>query len=196
MKEIRTARKLTTMGLMAAISVILIYFIHFPILPGAAFLEYDPADIPIFICTFLFGPISGLLLTVVASVVQGLTVSAQSGIIGVMMHIFATGSFVLVAGLIYRRSRTKKGALLALIFGVIVMTATMCIWNVIFTPIYSGMPRQAVIAMLPTAIIPFNLIKSGVNALVTAVLYKKISVLVFKKKLDEIGTANTSPTHL
>lgn len=49
-------RKLTTMGMMAAVSIILVYLIHFPIFPAASFLEYDPADIPIFICTFLYGP--------------------------------------------------------------------------------------------------------------------------------------------
>lgn len=185
MKAIKATRKLTTMGLLAAVSVILVYLVHFPILPGAAFLEYDPADIPIFIGTFLFGPFAGLLLTVVVSVVQGLTVSAQSGVIGILMHIFATGAFALVAGLIYRRSRTRKSAMLALLAGVLVMTATMCVWNIIFTPIFSGMPRQAVIAMLPTAIIPFNLIKSGVNALVTMVLYKKISLFVFREKAEE-----------
>lgn len=186
MKEINTARKLTTMGLLAAVSVILVYLVHFPILPAAPFLEYDPADIPIFIGTFLFGPMSGFLLTVVVSAVQGLTVSASSGIIGIMMHIFATGSFALVAGFIYRCRRTKKSAAIALLAGVLVMVATMCVWNVIFTPIFSGMPRQAVISMLPTVIIPFNLIKSGVNAAITAVLYKKISMFVFKKEKEEI----------
>ncbi len=181
MKEIRTIRKLTTMGILAAVSVILVYLIHFPILPAASFLEYDPADIPIFLCTFLFGPASGFLLTVAVSIVQGLTVSSQSGIIGILMHIFATGAFTLSAGLIYKYHRNKKSAILALVVGVLIMTASMAIWNIIFTPIFSGMPRSAVIAMLPTAILPFNIIKSGVNAAVTFILYKKLSRFVFQK---------------
>lgn len=181
MKEISMTRKLTTMGLLAAVSVILVYLVHFPILPAASFLEYDPADIPIFLCTFLFGPLSGFLLTVVVSLVQGLTVSAQSGIIGILMHIFATGSFVCTAGLIYKSRRTKKAAIVSLIAGVLVMTVTMGVWNIIFTPIFSGMPRSAVIAMLPTAILPFNLIKSGINAAITFLLYKKLSSFIFRK---------------
>lgn len=185
MRKIKTARKLTTMGLFAALSVILVYFVHFPILPQAAFLEYDPADIPIFLCTFLFGPGSGFLLTVVVSLVQGLTVSAQSGIIGILMHIFATGAFALVAGFIYRHNRTKKGAIISLAVGVLAMVSTMCLWNVIFVPIFNGTPRQAVIAMLPTVIIPFNLIKSTANAVITALVYKKISQIVFKIEKDE-----------
>lgn len=182
MKEIKTARKLTTMGVLAAVSVILVYLVHFPILPAASFLEYDPADIPIFLCTFLFGPTSGLLLTVAVSIVQGLTVSSQSGIIGILMHIFATGAFALSAGLIYRKQRSKKSAVLALVVGVLVMTLSMIVWNIIFTPIFSGMPRSAVIAMLPTVILPFNLIKSAVNAAVTFLLYKKLSRVVFREE--------------
>ena len=107
-------RKLTTMGMMAAVSIILVYLIHFPIFPAASFLEYDPADIPIFICTFLYGPLSGFILTVIVSFIQGFTVSAQSGIIGVMMHIFATGFFTIEAGNLYKNKRNKKSAIKAL----------------------------------------------------------------------------------
>ena len=96
------------------------------------------------------------------------------------MHIFATGAFVWTAGLIYKHNRTKKSAVIALIAGILVMTATMCLWNVIFTPIYMGTPRKAIIAMLPTAIIPFNLLKSGINSVVTFLLYKKLSNIVFR----------------
>lgn len=182
MRELSMTKKLTTMGVMAALSVILVALVHFPILPSAAFLEYDPADVPIFLITFLLGPLYGFILTVVVSLIQGFTVSASGGMIGIMMHIFATGTFVWIAGIVYKRNRTRKGAVISLLAGVFAMTLTMCVWNIIFTPIYSGMPRAAVIAMLPTAIIPFNLLKSGINALLTFILYKKLSNIVFKNK--------------
>ena len=89
--------KLAKMGMLVAISIVLVAIIHFPIFPAVAFLEYDPADIPILIGTFAFGPVAGLLLTIVTAVVQGVTVSAQSGLYGILMHIIATGAFVLVA---------------------------------------------------------------------------------------------------
>lgn len=181
MKELSNTKRLTTMGVMAALSVMLVALVHFPILPSAAFLEYDPADVPIFLTTFLVGPLHGFVLTIVVSLIQGFTVSTSGGIIGIMMHIFATGAFVWTAGLIYKHKHTRKGAVISLIFGVFAMTLTMIVWNIIFTPIYSGMPRAAVIAMLPTAIVPFNLLKSGINALLTFLLYKKLSNLIFKK---------------
>ena len=168
-------RKLTTVGMMAAVSIILVYLIHFPLFPAAPFLEYDPADIPIFICTFLYGPLSGFLLTVIVSFIQGFTVSAHSGIIGVIMHIFATGFFTIVAGNIYKNHRTKKAAVKALVAGSIVMVIAMVIWNLIFTPIFMGTPREAVMAILVPVIIPFNIIKAGVNSFVCFLIYKKIA---------------------
>lgn len=175
MERSASVRKLTTMGMMAAISIILVYLIHFPIFPAASFLEYDPADIPIYICTFLYGPLSGFVLTVIVAFIQGFTVSAQSGIIGVMMHIFATGSFAIVAGNIYNRNHTKKNAVIALIVGSIVMIIMMCIWNIIFTPIFMGVPRSAVMPMILPIIAPFNAVKAGVNSFITFLIYKKIA---------------------
>lgn len=171
----KQTKRLTEMAVLAAMSIILVATIHFPIFPAAPFLEYDPADIPIFIGTFMFGPIAGLVITVVVSVIQGLTVSAQSGVIGIAMHIFATGSFVLVAGQIYKRNRTKKGAVTALIAGVFTMVLAMTVWNYIVTPIFMGVPREAVAQMLIPVIIPFNLIKAGFNAIITFILYKPLS---------------------
>ena len=107
-------RKLTTLAMLAALAIVLVALIHFPLVPAAPFLEYDPADIPIFIGTFLFGPAAGLALTAVVCVIQGVTVSAASGPIGIIMHFLATGTFVLLAGNLYRAHRTRKAALLGL----------------------------------------------------------------------------------
>ena len=91
-------RKLATMAMLVAISIVLVYLIHFPIFPGAAFLEYDPADIPILIGAFAYGPVAGVLLTVVTAVIQGFTVSASSGIYHSPKSpsVFANGSSTLL----------------------------------------------------------------------------------------------------
>ena len=69
---------LAKLGILAAISVVLVAIVHFPLIPAAAFLEYDPADVPILLGTFALGPAAGILLTLVAIVIQGVTVSAAS----------------------------------------------------------------------------------------------------------------------
>ena len=175
-KKIST-RQLVSMAMLGAISIVLVAAVHFPLIPAAAFLEYDPADIPILICAFAYGPVAGLLLTVVVSFIQGMTVSAQSGIVGIIMHILATGFCVLVAGSLYQQKKTKKRAILALICGAFAQTVMMVLMNMIFTPLFMGTPLEVVMAMMIPAIIPFNALKAGINCTITFFLYKSISHL-------------------
>lgn len=180
-----STKKMAVMAMLAAVSVLLV-LIHIPF-PPAPFLEYDPADIPILIGTFAYGPTAGIIITVVVSIIQGFTLSASSGIIGIVMHILATGSFALVAGLIYQRKKTRKSAILALGLGVITMTVMMALMNLIFTPIFMGTPVETVAGMLLPIIIPFNLMKASINAVATLLLYKAVSRFI-KEDRPEIST--------
>lgn len=173
--------KLSISGMMVAISVVLIWLIHFPVFPAAPFLEYDPADIPVIIGTLMFGPWVGLLITAVTCLVQGLTVSAGSGIIGIVMHFFATGALVLVLGLIYNRKPGRIRLGVAMVCGVLAMTVSMVIWNIIFTPIFMGVPMNAVLEMIVPIIIPFNLIKAGVNSVIAITLFGLLKQAITKK---------------
>ena len=168
--------KLVKMGAMVAISVALVYLIHFPIFPAVAFLEYDPADIPILIGTFAFGPLAGLVLTVVTSVIQGLTVSSGSGLYGILMHVIATGVLVVVSGSVYRRRKTRIMALVSLICGMAAMAVVMMGANMVITPLFMGVPAETVWSLMPF-IVGFNVIKAGIriNGGVTFILYKQIS---------------------
>ena len=58
--------------------------------------------------------------------------------------------------------------------------------NLIFTVRFLGVPREAVMAMLLPTIIPFNLIKAGINSVVTFVVYKSVSRAVVKLSPAEI----------
>ena len=108
------------------------------------------------------------------------TVSASSGIYGIIMHIIATGTFVLVAGFLYQKHKTKKGALLALLCGVVAWGLIMMPANLIITPIFTGMPVEAIRGILLPIILPFNLIKAGINAVVTFLVYKSVSPLLHR----------------
>ena len=177
-KQKMTTRQMVSMSMLAAISIVLVSIIHFPLFPAAPFLEYDPADIPILIGTFAYGPIAGFVLTAVVSFIQGSTVSASSSIIGIVMHIVATGSCTLISGSIYQKMKTKKGAAISLIVGVITMTLAMVLMNLILTPLFMGQPIEVVMTMLVPIIIPFNLLKSSINCLITFLLYKSISPIL------------------
>lgn len=173
-------RKLTVMAMLVAVSVILVYLLHFPLFPSAAFLEYDPADIPILIGAFTYGPVAGLILTIVASGVQALTVSAQSGLYGFLMHVISTSALCVTAGVIYKHKHTRLGAGIALICGTLAMGLVMLAANHFITPIFMGVPASVVDTMLLTVFLPFNLLKAGINSLITFFVYKTVSVHLIK----------------
>lgn len=168
-------RKMVTMAILVAISIVLVSVIHVPLIPAVPFLEYDPADIPILIGAFAYGPVAGIILTVVTSVIQGLTVSASSGLYGIIMHIIATSVLVLVASGIYRVRHTKKGAILGLVCGTVAMALVMLPANHFITPAFMGVPTEVLDALLLPGILPFNLIKAGINSVVTFLVYKTVS---------------------
>jgi len=170
--------RLVKLGMLTALSIILVYAIRFPIFPAASFLEYDMADVPILIGTFLYGPWWGLGLTAVVSVLQWLLVSPGGMWVGAVMHFCATGSYVIAAGLIYRKMRSKKGALIGMGVGAVLQTLMMIPMNLIFTVHFFGYPYEAVVALLPTAIIPFNAIKTVANSIITFLLYKRVAKLL------------------
>lgn len=192
MKQKSLADRLAKLGMLTALSVLLVYAIHFPIFPAASFLEYDMADVPILIGTFLYGPWWGLALTAVVSLLQWLLVSPQSMWVGAVMHFCATGSYVIAAGLIYGKMRTLKGALIGMAVGSVLQTAMMIPMNLIFTVHFFGVPKETVLTLLPTAIIPFNAIKTVANSILTFLLYKRVEKLlkkeIIKSPVKQAGT--------
>lgn len=172
-------KKLASLSVMIAVSVVLTALVHFPIFPAVPFLEYDPADIPVIIAGFAFGPSAGVLITFAAAIIQGLTVSAQSGIYGILMHIIATSFLVVTSSVIYKVNKTKKGAVIALLCGISAMTLSMIPANLYITPYFMGVERSVVKGLL-IYIIAFNLIKAGLNSAITFVVYKKISGILHR----------------
>ena len=65
------------------------------------------------------------------------------------------------------------------------MTGVMLLWNYLITPIYLGYPREAVVELLIPAFLPFNLLKGGINAALTLILYKHVVNTLRKAKLIE-----------
>ncbi|MDO5445881.1 MAG: ECF transporter S component [Eubacteriales bacterium] len=175
----KNLKRLAAMAVLAAVSVALASVVHFPVFPAVAFLEYDPADIPVLICGFAFGPSAGIFVVIVASLIQGLTVSASSGLYGILMHVIASSALVLTSSLIYRKHKTRKGAVAGICFGVLAMAAVMIPANLLITPYFMGCERSLVVDLLPYIIL-FNLIKAGINGIITFLIYKKISVLLHK----------------
>ena len=175
-----SVKLIAKMGMMAAIACVLGLF-RFPILPMVPFLTYDFADIPIIISAFAFGPVAGLLITVVVSFIQAFLLGGDQ-LYGFIMHILASGAFVIVASLIYKGHKTKKMAIVSLIAATLVMIVVMGAANYFVTPYYYGgaAMKEMVVKLMPFILL-FNLIKGVANSLITLLVYKRISPFLHKR---------------
>lgn len=170
-------QKLVLMALLSAISVILLMtpFLRMPLIPAAPYLVYDAMDIPILIGGFWLGPVAGLIITLVGALIQGVAINVEGGLYGILMHLIATGVFVTTASLIYRKKKTIARMVTGLVFGTLAMTLIMIPANLIITPLFLGAPVSAVKEMILPVIVPFNLLKAGINSVITFLIYLPIS---------------------
>lgn len=159
--------------MLCALAYVAMALIHIKLIPAASFLTYDPKDVIIAIGGFLFGPVYAILISLIVAFLEMITLS-ESGIIGFVMQVIATASFVIPASVMYKKNRTKRSATIGLAIGTLLMTVIMVLWNYILTPIYMGAARSDVAAMLVPIIIPFNLIKGVLNSVLTILIYKPI----------------------
>lgn len=172
-------KKLTVLAMLSALAYMAMVVGRIPIV---LFLKYDPSDIIITIGGFLYGPLSALAISTVVSFVEMFTVS-DSGVIGLVMNIVQTGAFACTAAFIYKRKRTITGAIIGLIAGCLITTVVMLLWNYFIVPIYMGYPREAVVKLLLPAFLPFNLMKGGLNAAITMLLYKPVITALRRSQL-------------
>lgn len=174
--------RLAFMAMFTAMAVVVGLW-KFPIFPTAAFLEFDFADVLVHLCTLIFGPAAGLCVLLVVCLIQAFLLGGN-GIVGLIMHFVASGAVVILLGTICGKKKTIGRLILALSLGTIAQTVIMIPMNYIFIPILFGAPTEMITDMLFPVLIPFNLIKAGVNCLCTGVLYKLLGHIIDKIQRD------------
>ncbi|MEQ2443201.1 ECF transporter S component [Pseudoflavonifractor sp. CLA-AP-H29] len=177
-------RTVVCTGMLCAIAyvVMLVSKTIFAPLTVVGFLTFDMKDVIIAIGGFLYGPLNALCISVVTSLIEMVTVS-DTGPIGLLMNVLSTIAFVCPAAFIYKRRQKLSAAVVGLVIGGILMTAIMLLWNYLITPLYMNVPRDVVVAMLPTAFLPFNLVKALMNGALTMLLYKPVVTALRKARL-------------
>jgi len=184
---------MTRTAVLAGAAVILM-LMDFPIVFMPGFLKMDLSEIPAIIGAFSMGPLAGLWVMLLKNLLH-LTNSQTAGI-GELANFLVGSAFVLTAGFIYRRYKSRQGAITALLAGTIAMTVAAAALNYwVLIPLYQAVlnfPGEAVVKMghavnpfiinLKTfilfAIIPFNLLKGLLVSLITILIYKKLSHLL------------------
>ena len=184
---------LTRSGLLAAMAVIL-YYIEIPVV---AFYKLDLSTMPAILAGFAMGPVQGAAVVIVKNLVHMLGTSTAC--VGEMADILMSCAFVIPASLLYRRNKTRKGALRAMLVGGAAMTAAGVLVNYfILIPAYQvlmNLPLEVIIGMgqkvlsfvdstLKLVIFitaPFNLLKAAVLSGTTYLLYKRVSPLLHQR---------------
>lgn len=166
-------RRLVVLSLFAAVSYLSMYIVNFKV----EFLTFDIKNVFMVIPAMIFGPVAGIVIALVVSVIEFLLIST-TGFYGLVMNFISSASFAALPALVYRFKRSQRGSYLALLVGTFGSTAMMLLANLVITPFYMGVGVADVAAMLPRLLFPFNLIKCLVNAALVLILYKPISVIL------------------
>ncbi|MEG2380318.1 MAG: ECF transporter S component [Oscillospiraceae bacterium] len=196
-KRIISTRTLVAIALGGALSFILMA-LDFPVPLVPPFVKFDFSDLPALILSFAFGPLAGIIIELLKNILYILFKGTSSAGVGELSNFILGASFVGTAGLIYKKNRTKKGAVLSVIAGSLVFSILGIFSNLyVMFPFYinvMGMPLDAIVAMgakispildselklILYSITPFNLVKTFLVSGVTLLLYKKLSPILHK----------------
>ena len=188
-------RRIAACAILTAMAVLLMYLeIPLPFMP--VFLKFDFAELPALIGAFALGPAWAVVIELLKNLIH-LPVTQTMGI-GELSN-FVTGViYVVTAGLIYKKIRTRKGAAISMAASTVALAVIAVPVNAFITlPLYGsamGFPLEAIIGMsaqanplvkdrlslLLAVFVPFNLFKGIVVGLITFFVYKPISKLINK----------------
>lgn len=163
-------KKLSVTAMLCALAYICMFVFKFKV----GFLTFDLKDAILTVISFLYGPVYGVVSSVLVALLELVSVS-DTGVYGFIMNALSSAVFTFTCGIVYKYRRTLLGAMLGSVSAIFAMTAVMLIANIFITPFYMGVGRDEVAVMIPSLLLPFNLIKGLVNAAITMIIYKPIT---------------------
>lgn len=156
-----------------------------------SFLTFDFKNAVMGISAMLYGPVSGIIMSLVTSLIEMVTVST-TGPWGMLMNFICSTVFVVSASLIYKYKRSMMGAVMGLASSVVLTTGAMMLANLFITPLYLSASRAEVAALIPGLLLPFNLIKSLLNASLVMLLYKPLITALRKAGFIKAASNSTA----
>lgn len=190
-------RILTGTAMLGAVAAVLMY-LEFPIPIMPAFVKLDVSELPALIASFAYGPVSGILVCLIKNLIK--LPSTSTAAVGELFNFVMGALFVGVAGLIYKRNKTRKGAIVGALLGALVMAVVSVPYNYfIVYPAYVVMyhlPLDAIIGMyqainpnvngllacLLVFNLPFTFVKGALDAVLCFLVYKPLSPILHGRK--------------
>ena len=197
--DLSAARSVTFVAMFSAVAAVLM-LLDLPLFFAPSFYKLDISELPVLICTFYLGPVSGVVCELLKVLLKLLLKGTTTAFVGDFSNFVIGCSFVLPASVAYHRHKTRSGAVWALILGTLCMTVFGSLFNALyliprFASLY-GMPLEAIVEMgtkinaaitdvktlVLFAVVPFNLLKGVVDSVLTFLLYKRVEKLLFRSK--------------
>lgn len=190
-----TTKMITQIGMLGAIATVLMLF-EIPLPFAPSFYEIDFSEVPVLIGCFSMGPLAGALIELVKIILNFVINGTITAGVGEVANFIIGCSLCVPAGIIYKKNKTKKGALIGLVVGTVFMTTLGCFVNAyILLPTYSvafGMEIEQLVEMgtavnaninslftfVMFAVVPFNLLKGVLDSVIVIAIYKKISPIL------------------
>ena len=192
-KRTNHTRRLVMTALLSALSFALMFFdFSVPLMPS--FIKMDLSDLPALIGSFSMGPLYGVIIALVKNLLHLLRTS--TGGIGELSNFLLSALFVLPAGVIYQKKKTRKRAIIGAVIGAACMAVGSVITNYfIVYPVYTAfMPMETIIAMYQAILpsikngdllsclvifnMPFTFVKAMLSVVITLLIYKPLSPII------------------
>ncbi len=198
-RKVTPAKRISVVGICAAIATVL-HMLDFPLLFLAPeFYKLDFSELPVMLCGFYLGPSATVACEAVKIILKLMFKGTSTAFVGDFANFAVGSSLVLPAAIIYHLHKTRRSAVVGLIFGTIVLTVFGSAFNAIyllpkFAQLYE-MPLDTIIALggkinpsiqnittfVMLAVAPLNLIKGTAVSILTLLLYKRVARPLFGK---------------
>ena len=174
--------------------MLMLFEIPLPFAPS--FYEIDFSEVPVLIGCFSMGPMAGALIELVKIILNFVINGTTTAGVGEVANYVIGISFCLPAAILYKKMKTKRGAVVGLAVGTIFMTVLGCFVNAyILLPTYAAAFKMQIDALVGMgtavnanitslftfvmfAVAPFNLLKGVMDSIIVLAIYKKISPIL------------------
>lgn len=195
-KTAQNTRKIAGVAMLSAIGFILMFIeLSVPIMP--AFIKLDFSELPALLATFAYGPAAGAAVCLIKNVLH-VFMGGTTGGVGELSNFLLGVAYVVPAGLIYQKIKSRKGALIASLVGCAISALYSLPHNYfLIYPLYGKMmPMEAILGMyqtlnpnceslfeaLLTFNVPFTFAKEAITAAMAFVIYKPLSPVLHGRK--------------
>ena len=181
-QQTKNLNKLIKIALLSAIAVVLMYFdFVIPFIPFS-WLKIDLSDVPALMGAFAFGPMAGVVIELLKNILIIIVKGSETMLVGQLANFIVGCAFVVPAAWIYHKNKSKKTAILGMLLGTLSIEIVGILANIyILLPAFGmAMAKDELIKYVTIGLIPLNGLKSILVSVLTYILYKRVSVAIFK----------------